>query len=88
MGRRNKLTLIGIILLAAFAACVMLIDKIDLPLIGERDGMRLGLDLQGGTNLIYEADFSDIPSGEQSARLSETGRCTGGHRACYSNYGE
>jgi preprotein translocase subunit SecD len=36
--------------------------------------MRLGLDLQGGTNLIYEADFSDIPSGEQSARLSETKR--------------
>jgi len=74
MGRRNKLTLIGIILLVAFAACVMLIDKIDLPLIGERDGMRLGLDLQGGTNLIYEADFSDIPSGERSARLSETKR--------------
>jgi preprotein translocase subunit SecD len=74
MGRRNKLTLIGIILLVAFAACVMLIDKIDLPLIGERDGMRLGLDLQGGTNLIYEADFSDIPSGERSGRLSETKR--------------
>jgi len=74
MGRRNKLTLIGIILLVAFAATVMLITNIDLPLISEREGMRLGLDLQGGTNLIYEADFGDIPTGEQSARLSETKR--------------
>jgi len=74
MGRRNKLTLIGIILLVAFAACVLLIDKIDLPLIGERDGMRLGLDLQGGTNLIYKADFTDIPGGEHSGRLAETKR--------------
>jgi len=74
MGRRNKLTLIGIILLVAFAACVLLIDKIDLPLIGERDGMKLGLDLQGGTNLIYEADFGDIPSGERSRRLGEIKR--------------
>ncbi len=74
MGRRNKLTLIGIILLVAFAASVMLIDKIDLPLIGERDGMRLGLGLQGGTNLIYQADFSDIPGGEQSDRLHEIKR--------------
>ncbi|MBE9501882.1 MAG: protein translocase subunit SecD [Chloroflexi bacterium] len=74
MGRRNRLTLIGIILLVAFASCVLLIDKIDLPLIGERDGMKLGLDLQGGTNLIYEADFSDIPSGERSRRLDEIKR--------------
>ncbi len=74
MGRRNKLTLIGIILLVAFAACVMLIDKINLPIIGEREGMVLGVDLQGGTNLIYEADFTDIPSGERSGRLSEIKR--------------
>lgn len=74
MGRRNKLILIGIILLVAFASSVMLIDDIDLPLIGERDGMKLGLDLQGGTNLIYEADFTDIPSGERAGRLGETKR--------------
>ena len=74
MGRRNKLILIGIIVLVAFASSVMLIDKINLPLIGEKEGLVLGLDLQGGTDLVYEADFSDIPGGEHSARLDETKR--------------
>ena len=31
---------------------------------------RLGLDLQGGTQLIYDADVSRVPSGEQSAALA------------------
>ena len=58
MGRRNILTLVGIILLVAFAASALAIDLISLPLIGEREGIALGLDLRGGTHLVYEADFS------------------------------
>ncbi|MBE0415897.1 MAG: hypothetical protein IBX36_05085, partial [Dehalococcoidia bacterium] len=64
MGRRNILTLVGIILLIAFAASVMAINPISLPLIGEREGMKLGLDLRGGVYLEYQADFSDIAEGE------------------------
>jgi len=32
---------------------------------------RLGLDLQGGTHLIYEADLSEIESGERSQKMEQ-----------------
>lgn len=35
----------------------------------DRQGMRLGLDLQGGTNLVYEADLSQAPQGRESEAL-------------------
>ncbi len=53
-----------VIMLTAFASWVILAGEINLPFIGERPGMRLGLDLQGGTYLIYEADLSQIKPGE------------------------
>ncbi len=34
-----------------------------------RDTWRLGLDLQGGTHVVYEADFTGIPSEQQSLQL-------------------
>ncbi len=74
MSRGRILTLVGIILLVAFSACVLLINRIDLPFIPEREGLVLGLDLAGGVNLIYEADFAGIPEGERAARLEETRR--------------
>ncbi len=69
MNRRNILTLVGIALLVAFASWVMITHTISLPLIGEREGMVLGLDLSGGTHLVYEADFSGIEEGDRAARL-------------------
>jgi len=39
-----------------------------LPKVPERD-FRLGLDLQGGAHLVYEADTSNIPAGEESAAV-------------------
>ena len=68
------MTLVGILLLVGFAAWVLLSTSISLPFVGERHGMVLGLDLRGGVNLIYEADFTDIPEGERAARLEETRR--------------
>ncbi|MBI4300018.1 MAG: protein translocase subunit SecD [Chloroflexi bacterium] len=35
----------------------------------ERRDMKLGLDLQGGTNVVLEADLSDVPSDEHKAAM-------------------
>ncbi|MFQ5925640.1 MAG: protein translocase subunit SecD [Dehalococcoidia bacterium] len=69
MSRRNILTLVGIALLVAFASWVTITHTIRLPVIGEREGMVLGLDLSGGTHLVYEADFTGIAEGDRAARL-------------------
>ncbi len=42
--------------------------KIKLPHTKEVD-FRLGLDLQGGTHLVYQADFKDVPNGEHASAL-------------------
>jgi len=74
MGRGNKLTFALIALIVGFGSWVLISDKVDLPGMSERDGFVLGLDLRGGVNLEYEADFSDIPEEERSGRLAETKR--------------
>lgn len=74
MGRRNLVTLGAIALIIAFVAAVMAIDPIDLPLVGERHGLVLGLDLRGGVYLEYQADFSGVPEGEREGRLEEARR--------------
>lgn len=43
-------------------------EIIKLPKVNEKP-FRLGLDLQGGTHLVYKADVSDIPEGEKSDAL-------------------
>ncbi|MBT4856939.1 protein translocase subunit SecD [Candidatus Uhrbacteria bacterium] len=45
-----------------------LADATPLPALDE-DGFRLGLDLQGGVHLVYEADMSDIDSEDRSEAL-------------------
>ncbi len=42
--------------------------KIKFPHTKEVD-FRLGLDLQGGTHLVYQADFKDVPDGEHASAL-------------------
>jgi preprotein translocase subunit SecD len=74
MARGNKLTLVFIALIVGFVSWVLISDRVDLPGMSERDGFPLGLDLRGGVNLEYQADFSDIPEGERSGRLAETKR--------------
>ncbi|MBT3363558.1 MAG: protein translocase subunit SecD [Chloroflexi bacterium] len=40
----------------------------------KRETMVLGIDLQGGLHLVYEADFSNIPAEQQQTHLEESKR--------------
>ncbi len=44
-------------------------NTIKLPRIDNPISFRLGLDLQGGTHLVYSADMSSVPAGEQISAL-------------------
>lgn len=44
-------------------------NRINLPQVQEKP-FRLGLDLQGGTHLVYQADVSEIPEGGRGEALS------------------
>jgi len=68
MATRNTLTLIIILIIFAFALWVLL------PIEGERfgrQGMRLGLDLVGGSHLVYQAQFPEGATGEEKARAMD-----------------
>ncbi len=67
MARRNRLPLIIISIIFALALLVVL--PINEGILGKR-GMRLGLDLQGGTHLVYQADFSSIEPGTEAEALN------------------
>mgnify|MGYP001580709240 CR=1 FL=1 len=70
MDSRTKQTLWVIFILVVVASLALLTHRIDLPLFGEddngkpnrfvREGLKLGLDLKGGTEVILEADFSKL----------------------------
>ncbi|MBI2829724.1 MAG: protein translocase subunit SecD [Chloroflexi bacterium] len=60
---RNRLVFIAILIVFVLAALVVF--PIESGALLKR-GMRLGLDLQGGTRIVYQADLSSIPS-EQAA---------------------
>jgi len=57
--RRNTLTLIIILVLFISSVLALLF-----PVLG-RQGMRLGLDLQGGLHILYEADLSSVEPGTE-----------------------
>lgn len=63
MSRRQIITLVVIIAIAAFSVSALATN------IGGREGLVLGLDLAGGTNLIYEADYTDIEEGRKADSL-------------------
>ncbi len=65
MARRNTLTLIIVLALFAFAICALIF-----PMFG-RGGMQLGLDLVGGSHLVYQAQFPDGASSEDKAGAME-----------------
>jgi len=56
--------LIIVIMVFAFAVCALVF-----PLFG-REEMRLGLDLQGGIHIVYQADFSEIEPGAESEAIN------------------
>jgi len=65
MGRGNKLTLAFIAIIIGFVTWVLVGYRADRPDMG----FVLGLDLRGGVNLEYEADFSNIPDADRAGRL-------------------
>ena len=75
MGQRNKIRLaaLGIFLIAIFAILFDFSGYIEKSGVDLPDFFNvpffLGLDLQGGTHLIYEADISQIPKKDQDSSV-------------------
>ena len=65
MPRRN--TLIFILILIIFALSLSVVLPIDEGVLGKR-GVRLGLDLVGGSHLVYQAQFPEGATDEEKAR--------------------
>lgn len=65
MVKRNRVTLIIISIIFALALLVVL--PINEGILGKR-GIRLGLDLVGGSHLVYQAQFPEGATGEEKAR--------------------
>ncbi len=63
MVRGNTLVFITILLIFAFAVCAIIY-----PMFG-REEMRLGLDLQGGIHMVYQADLSGVEPGTESEAI-------------------
>ncbi len=64
MLRRNTLVFAVIVIIFAFAVCALVYPLFD------REEMRLGLDLQGGIHMVYQADFSDVEPGTEAEALN------------------
>lgn len=63
MSRKNRIPFI--IIATIFILAVLVVVPFDKGVLGGK-GVRLGLDLQGGTHLVYQADFSSIEPGSES----------------------
>jgi preprotein translocase subunit SecD len=68
MPRRNTLLFWGVLILFILAACVVF--PVGKGALFKR-GIRLGLDLQGGTRLVYKADFTSLEEGGEALTESE-----------------
>ncbi|MFC2005800.1 protein translocase subunit SecD [Chloroflexota bacterium] len=66
MARRN--TRAFILILIIFTLAILVVLPIEEGILGKR-GIRLGLDLQGGTHIVYKADLSSIAPGERDAAI-------------------
>jgi len=65
----RKTTVVLVVILAIFAFALWAL----LPVEGERfgrQGIRLGLDLQGGIHMVYQADLSEVESGKEAEAIS------------------
>ncbi len=61
--RKNTLVLIIILAIFGFAVSALILPLFD------RQEMRLGLDLQGGIHMVYQADFSAVEPGEEAEAI-------------------
>ncbi|TES84459.1 MAG: protein translocase subunit SecD [Dehalococcoidia bacterium] len=63
MTRGNAVVLVILLAIFAFAVCTLVY-----PLFG-REEMRMGLDLQGGIHIVYQADLSGIEAEERDSAM-------------------
>ena len=63
MSRKNLLVLLVIVII--FALSLLVVLPVDKGLLGNK-GIVLGLDLQGGIYLVYQADLSQVEPGEEA----------------------
>jgi len=66
MPRRNTLVLITVLVIFALALSIVL--PLNKGALGGR-GIRLGLDLQGGIHMVYQADLSSVEPGERDSAI-------------------
>jgi protein-export membrane protein SecD len=66
--RRVYLIVLGIFILAFLAGNLNYPQLLKLPFFPEK-AFKLGLDLQGGTHLVYEADLAAVESGDYESSL-------------------
>jgi len=66
MVRRNRLVLLVVLIIFTLAALVVL--PVEEGILAKR-GIRLGLDLQGGIHLVYQADLSSVEPGGQDGAI-------------------
>ncbi len=72
--RRRLFPTLGMALLLALALFALLNENINLPGIDGRfvrQGLKLGLDLKGGTHLVLQADFTQLGPGETEDEAME-----------------
>ena len=62
MARRNGI--VFLILLVIFALALFVVFPVDKGILGQK-GVRLGLDLQGGIHVVYQADLSSVKPGTE-----------------------
>lgn len=67
--RKSLLSVAGIVLLAVVGASAVLPKNRGGTLAGYLPGIRLGLDLRGGTQLTYEADMREVPEADRADAL-------------------
>jgi preprotein translocase subunit SecD len=67
MARRNRVPFIIIAII--FVLAILVVVPLDRGVLGGK-GVHLGLDLKGGTHLVYRADFSSIEPGTEAEALS------------------
>jgi preprotein translocase subunit SecD len=63
MVRGNTIVFFVLLAIFAFVICALVY-----PLFG-REEMRLGLDLQGGIHMVYQADFTDVEPGTEAEAI-------------------
>ncbi|MDZ4248012.1 MAG: hypothetical protein U1D32_01930, partial [Patescibacteria group bacterium] len=69
--KRIRIAFAGILALAVLVGLVVWPSGPDLKLFGMDKQLKIheGLDLEGGSHLVYEADMSKVPKQERKDRL-------------------